>query len=525
MKKALLVHPPFPENGFWNYKPVCALLGAKYPAPPLGLITVAGLFPDQWDLKLVDMNSDVLTEGHIEWADIVLTGGMLPQQKNILALMERIHGLGKRVVLGGPDPSTQPDIYRDADYIVVGEAEGVFTGLLDDLEKNVTCGIYSSDEKADLSASPVPRYDLLDFGNYLMMGTQFSRGCPFNCEFCNVVELFGRTPRTKSPDQVIRELERLYSLGYRGHVDFVDDNFIGNKRTAKEILAVLRDWLRDRGHPFYFSTEASINLADDDELLDLMCEVDFRYVFIGIESADRKALAGSKKFQNVTRNITDDLMKIYRRGIVVNSGFILGFDHETSESARMIVDTVEDGMIPMAMVGLLYALPNTQLTRRLLAEGRISETAGEIEDDWEIDQTTSGINFETVRPRAEILHDYLHVITSIYDDECYFDRVLRLGMSMNIMPKHVMKTGMRVKSIIGFFRLVRIMGFSKKRSRLFWRNIVQLIFRKPSSLETVINLMAMHVHFKNQTGHIAGIIIERIDRLGEPVPEKIKVLA
>jgi len=287
------------------------------------------------------MNTAELDDSDIDWSDLVFIGGMLSQQVNSLKLVDRAHTRGKKVVCGGPDPTSQPEIYQKADYLVLGEGEDTIIPFLDDLEKGVESGWYFPHEnKPDIATSPVPRFDLLNFDDYLMIGIQFSRGCPFNCEFCDVIELFGRTPRTKTTRQILKELDRLYELGYRGHLDFVDDNFIGHKGKAKEMLRAVKEWSELHDYPFFFSTEASINLADDEDLLRLMENVDFRYVFIGIESADEEVIRCSQKRQNLNRRLCEDLHKIYNHGMIVNAGFIVGFDNETSETARLITHAV-----------------------------------------------------------------------------------------------------------------------------------------------------------------------------------------
>jgi radical SAM superfamily enzyme YgiQ (UPF0313 family) len=305
----------------------------------------------------------------LQWADLVCIGGMLPQQTNMIALISRAHALGCTVVVGGPDPTHQPELYQEADYLVLGEGEITIPMFIDDLKKGVKKGKYVSDKMADMLQAVVPRYDLIRFNDYIMIGLQFIRGCPFNCEFCDVIELYGRTPRFKTNEQVIREIQRLYDLGYRGHIDMVDDNFIGNKKKVKALLNEMIAWQKARKYPFYFTTEASINLADDDELLQLMKDADFRYVFLGIETPDNETLAHSNKNQNVNKPIGDAVMKILSYGMVSNGGYIIGFDTDRSNIADQMIDSIQDTGICMAMIGLLYALPNTQLTRRLEAEG------------------------------------------------------------------------------------------------------------------------------------------------------------
>lgn len=513
MKKALLVYPEFSPLGFWNYKDVCRMAGAKYPAAPLGMITLAALLPQEWDIRLVDMNTAKLRDSDIDWADLVFTGGMLPQQPNILKLIERVHGRGKRVVTGGPDPTSQPELYKKSDYLVLGEAEISIVPFLADLEKGICSGVYSHNgNRPDITNSPIPRFDLLNFKDYLMIGIQYSRGCPFNCEFCDVIELFGRYPRTKTSEQVIRELDRLYELGYRGHVDFVDDNFIGHKARAKAVLKSIKKWSEDHDYPFYFSTEASINLADDEDLLGLMRDLDFRYLFIGIESADEAALESSQKKQNLNRKLFDDLHKIYSYGMVVNGGFILGFDNETSETARLIADAVKNGKICMSMIGLLYALPNTQLTRRLSKENRLFEYSSTLNDGGKhsVDQATSGLNFVTARPRNEIIKDFIYVLQDVYKRKNYFDRCLRFGRVLRTRRKHRTSFTKKMRVTRSLLKLVYRLGLRPATFYYFWRNMAVIVFTRPSSTEEVANLMAMYIHFRKQTKYIVNLMSRNI---------------
>jgi radical SAM superfamily enzyme YgiQ (UPF0313 family) len=530
--KALLLYPEFSALGFWNYKEVCHLMGAKYPASPLGLITMAALLPAEWEVRLVDLNTISLNDSDIDWADLVFIGGMLPQQSRFLRLIERVHARGKKVVAGGPDPTSQPEVYRSADYLVLGEAECSLAPFLADLEQGAASGTYMSAEKPDMTRSPVPRYDLLKFNNYLMLGVQFSRGCPFNCEFCDIIELYGRTPRTKTPQQVVTELERLYSLGHRGHVDFVDDNFIGNKARAKEILRAVKEWSEAHGNPFFFSTEASINLSDDEELLTLMQDLDFRYVFVGIESGDHDVLVTMQKQQNAKRNLLEALNKIQRHGLVVNGGFIVGCDGETSESARKMVDVIEGGNIVMSMVGLMYALPNTQLTRRLKREHRLLEDTGGLTEAAEathVDQTTSGLNFVTSRPREQVLGDYMHVLKSVYSTKNYFDRCLRVSKVLRVRPQFKPPLKRMVKYGLAFLKIVVKLGLRPSTAYYYWRNFLNVLFTRVSSLETVVNLMAMYIHFSRQTEFVSAVTSENIKTLkmsvAEDVPEDLEICA
>jgi radical SAM superfamily enzyme YgiQ (UPF0313 family) len=512
-KKVLLVYPEFSSFGFWNYKEVCKIVGAKYPAAPLGLITLAALLPKTWDIKLVDMNTTELPDSDIEWSDLVFISGMLPQQVNFLRLIDRVHACGKKVVAGGPDPTSQPKVYRNADYLVLGEAEDTILPFLNDLENGVESGQYLPGEtKPDITTSPVPRFDLLKFDDYLMIGVQFSRGCPYNCEFCDIIELFGRIPRTKTPEQIVRELETLYNLGYRGHIDFVDDNFIGNKAKSKAILRAIKEWSEVHQYPFYFSTEASMNLADDEELLGLMKDIDFRYLFIGIESTDEEVLKSSQKSPNLNRKLYDDLHKIYKYGMIVNGGFIIGFDNETSDTARSIAESIDQGKICMAMIGLLYALPNTQLTRRLIKENRLPEDSGLLDENNHdiIDQTTCGLNFVTRRPRSEVLGDFISVLENVYERKSYFNRCLELGKVLKTKRKYKPSFVKKLKILRSLFRLINKLGLRPATFYYFWRNIFVILFVRPSSVEEVVNLMAMHIHFDRQTKYIIEVMTNNL---------------
>jgi hypothetical protein len=462
------------------------------------MITLAAILPQSWGMKLVDMNTGELKDSDIDRADLVFIGGMLPQQIHFLKLVDRVHARGKKVVAGGPDPTSQPEIYREADYLVLGEAEHTIKPFLEDLERGAESGTYlPGEERPDITQSPVPRFDLLRPEDYLMVGVQATRGCPFNCEFCDIIELYGRVPRVKTPEQSVNELDALYRLGYRGLVDIVDDNFIGNRAKIKSILRAVREWSILHDYPFFFSTEASINLADDEELMQLMQDVDFRYVFIGIESADEGVLESTQKKPNLHRKFMEDLLKIYCHGMVVNGGFIIGFDGETSHSARRIADTVHHGKICMAMIGLLYALPRTQLTRRLTRENRFDRMVDQLDhmNESDIDQTSSGLNFVTKRDRSEILSDYMYVLRQVYSRKAYFDRCLKLGLVLRRKTQHKMSWQEKRIALRAFLRLVLKLGLKPRTFYYFWRNLIIMLAVRPSSVEETVNLMAMYLHF------------------------------
>ena len=509
---ALLLYPEFSSFSLYNLKDVFKITGTKAAQPPLGLITMAALLPEDWDIKLADLNTTILKDSQIDWADLVFIGGMLPQQKQFLELIDRVHSRGKKVVAGGADPTSQPAVYKEADYLVLGEAENVIHGFLKDLEKGVQSGEYVASHRPDMTESPVPRFDLLNFKDYMFVGIQFCRGCPFNCEFCDIIELYGRKPRTKIVQQIIKELDTLYNLGYRGATSFVDDNFIGHKAKVKEMLRAVKVWSEKHNYPFFYSTEASINIADDDELLGLMRDIDFRYVFIGIESADDSVLESAQKRQNVNRKLVNDFQKIYNHGMIIHAGFIIGFDNETSGSARKIIDIIENGNICMSMIGLLFALPNTQLVRRLKKENRLLIDDTDVKElkNTDVDQATSGLNFITKRPRSEIINDFLFVLHEVFLTKNYFDRVLRVGklIETNYLFKPNLKKIFQLGCAV--FKISVKLGFKKPTFFYYWRNIFIILFTKISSLETVITLMTLYIPYRKHTKFISGLMREKL---------------
>ena len=496
--RCLLVAPRFSEFSYWNYREVAELFDARYPAAPLGLITVAALLPQAWDIRLLDLNVREMDPALLEWADIVMAGGMLPQQRNLLGLIELCHAQGKRIAVGGQDPTSQPEVYAAADYLVLDEGEMTIPPFLAALAAGAPGGTFRSEEKPDITRSPTPRFDLLELDKYLHIGVQFSRGCPFNCEFCDIIELYGRTPRTKTPAQVLREMDALHQLGYKGHVDFVDDNFIGNKKSVMAFLPELLEWSRARGFPFYFSTEASLNVADDPKLLAMMEAVDFRYLFVGIETADKELLIRTQKKQNLRNPVVESVHRLNAHGMVVTAGFILGFDGETPGAAASIIDAVEASGISMAMVGLLTALPNTQLTRRLLREGRLADGYARMLPG-DVDQATTGLNFTPSRPRGEILADYAAVLRRLYSPRSYFDRVRMLARTLRRRPKQLGTTRGRKREITALAIVIWRLGFAPGTAWYFWRNVAIVLATRPGNFEAAVHLMALFIHFDRQT--------------------------
>jgi radical SAM superfamily enzyme YgiQ (UPF0313 family) len=511
--RVLLIYPRFTAATFWNFSTACELLGARYPAAPLGLITLAALLPAHWDARLVNRNTEELTDADLAWADVVMTGGMLAQQVDTLKLIALCHSHGKPVVVGGPDPTSSPHIYAAADFRVLGEAEGIIHEFIAAWDAGTRSGSFTAPKfTIDVKESPIPRFDLLNFDHYLYVGVQYSRGCPFTCEFCDIIELYGRVPRTKSTAQMLTELETLYQLGYRGHVDFVDDNLIGNKKALLTFLPELAAWLKERNYPFEFSTEASINISDDDNLLRLMREANFFAIFVGIESPDPKTLAQTKKKQNTRRNLADSIHKIYGAGIFVTAGFIVGFDSEEGSIAEAMAEFIDEAAIPVAMVGLLYALPNTQLTRRLAAAGRLHANH-DVALPGVSDQCTATLNFETLRPIREILLDYRRILDSIYDPSAFAGRLRRLaGMLDRTGRPRELPEGDKRRNVASIEMVHKVISRLPAGREQFWATFVDCAKSNPAALRSIVSLMALYLHL----GPFAQRVIATIDaRLAE----------
>jgi radical SAM superfamily enzyme YgiQ (UPF0313 family) len=514
--KVLMIFPRFNTNSFWNYRATCELKGARYPAAPLGLITVAALLPQSWEVRLVNRNTETLGEADLEWADLVMTGGMLFQQPDTLRIIEMCRMRRKPVVVGGPDATSTPEIYNRANFQVLGEAEEIMKDFVAAWRSGAERGVFRAPMgQTDVTKSPTPRFDLLKLEDYLHVGIQFSRGCPFNCEFCDIIELYGRVPRTKSNEQVLAELDALYALGHRGHVDFVDDNLIGNKKALKKFLPDLQRWLNKRKFPFEFTTEASINLADDPELLRALSAANFFGIFVGIESPDTNTLVLMRKKQNTRRSLQESISRIYSAGIGVFAGFIVGFDSENASIADAMIECIEDTAIPVCAVGLLYALPATQLGRRLLREGRLFSGYDGPSPEDEGDQCTAGLNFETKRSRRDVLADYRAVLDAVYDPAAYFGRVRRVGRMLK-RGKRRLKAPLRyvLRDARGFGRLVwRLPNAGPGTARQFWMMALDCAIHNPRALPFLFMLSGLYLHY----GPFSRQVIGQIDRQIEDI--------
>jgi radical SAM superfamily enzyme YgiQ (UPF0313 family) len=508
--RVLLVYPKFVPNSFWGYTEACKLVGARYPAAPLGLITVAALLPQTWEFKLVNCNTEELDLADLAWADMVMTGGMLNQQPDCLRLIELCHQHGKPAAVGGPDVTSSPHLYKSADFQVLGEAEDIIKDFVAAWERGERSGVFTAERfQVDVTQTPMPRFDLLKFDQYLYICIQYSRGCPFTCEFCDIIELYGRKPRTKTNEQILAELQRLYDLGYRGHVDFVDDNLIGNKKSLRTFLPLLKQWQEAHGYPFEFSTEASINLSDDDELMGMLKDANFWLVFIGIESPDPETLVQMRKKQNTKRNLAESVHKIYSYGIAVTAGFIVGFDSEKASIGDSMAAFIDDCAVPVAMVGLLYALPGTQLTRRLEKEGRLHKGHDVMLEERAGDQCSIGINFDPVRPLRNILTDYKRVVETVYAPENFARRLEKLASMLDRRGRrNTPAPGDRRGETSSAEMIHSIINAVPGTREIFWNTFKTIARTNPSALRHIIILMSLYMHL----GPFARRVIDTIDQ-------------
>ena len=412
---------------------------------------------------------------------------MIVQKNDMLTQIAEAKKRDKLVAVGGPYATTSPQEVQAADFLVLDEGEITLPMFIAAIERGDRSGVFRATEKPAVTETPIPRYDLLDLNAYDNMSVQFSRGCPFQCEFCDIIVLYGRKPRTKTPEQLIAELERIYDLGWRGAVFMVDDNFIGNKRNVKLLLKELKVWMAEKGYPFGLTTEASVDLAQDDELMELMVECNFKKVFLGIETPDQESLALTSKFQNTRDPLTESIDKITRAGMQVMAGFIIGFDGEKPHAGDRIVQFVEQTAIPMAMFSMLQALPSTALWNRLEKEGRL------LNSEANINQTTL-MNFVPTRAIEDIATEYVNAFWQLYDPKAYLDRIFRYYMKLGD-AKSVVSKRTSWKTIRALGLLLWNQGVIAQTRLLFWRNLIQVLLKKPRQLEIYLTLCAYLEHF------------------------------
>jgi radical SAM superfamily enzyme YgiQ (UPF0313 family) len=483
--KILLVSPRTPDT-FWSFKHALRFVSRKSSIPPLGLLTVAAMLPPEWKLKLVDKNVERLKDEDLRWADYVLVSAMIVQKESVREIVARCTALGKIVIAGGPLFTTGHEAFPEIKHFVLGEAEEVMSQVVADMRRGQLQSIYRATGWPDITQTPVPRWDLINLRHYVTMSVQFSRGCPFDCEFCDIIVMNGRVPRTKTPAQLIAELDALCRRGWKDMVFIVDDNFIGDKRRTKTLLHALIEW-RQRARPgIGFLTEASVNLADDPELCALMVQAGFKKVFVGIETPSVEALVECRKRQNQNRDLVAAVQTLQRAGLEVMGGFIVGFDSDQSDIFKRQFEFIQRSGVTTAMVGLLTALPQTRLWQRLKREGRLeTESTG--------NNTDAALNFRPKLNREFLQSGYRELVKKLYEPGAYYQRI------RTFLKSH-RPTGPRLRmsraDCIAFFKSLWLLGVWHRGRVGYWRLFWGTLLRRPRQFPHAIELAILGYHFR-----------------------------
>jgi len=484
---ALLIYPEIPAT-FWSFKYALKFISKKSSHPPLGLATIAAMLPGEWNKKLIDQNIKSLKNSDLEWADMIFVSAMSIQEKMVKKLILRCKDFNKPIVAGGPLFSEDPEKFPEVDYLVLDEAEITLSEFLADMASGRPKRIYTTRHYPDIKTSSIPSYELLDINKYAVMSLQLSRGCPYNCEFCQITGLFGRKVRLKSSTQILAELTKLYECKWRGDVFFVDDNFIGNRSFLKrDLLPAITEWMKTRKYPFRFITEASINLADDESLMTSMAEAGFKTIFVGIETPNEDSLVECNKHQNNNRDLLQSVRKIQEYGMFVMGGFIVGFDHDTPSIFNRQIEFIQKSGIVSAMVGLLNAPKKTRLYDRLVRENRII-------DDFRGNNTDLAINFIPKMNLEELHKGYETIIHAIYSCKPYYERV------KECLSRYKSKTRvplrLKMSQIKALFRSIVVLGFIRKGRRYFWKLFFWSLIRRPSTFGLAVTYSIYGYHFR-----------------------------
>ena len=511
---ALLIYPEFPDT-YWSFKHALKFLGKCAAQPPLGLMTVAALLPGNWKKRLIDTNVERLLDRDLAWADVVLVSAMHIQRESLAAIIERCRARGLRTVVGGPIASSLSASDLKADHVVIGEAESLITILAQDLEQGTAKPVYQAAERPEMATSPLPNLSLIKMHRYSTMAVQYSRGCPFNCEFCDIIEIYGRRPRTKAVAQVLAELDQLRAAGWREAVFIVDDNFIGNKARAKELCVALAEWRSQYKTSFDFNTEASLNLADDPELMQLMKDAGFVSVFLGIETPDESGLIASNKLQNTRRSLLDSVATIQSYGMQVMGGFILGFDTDRDDIFDRMVEFIQKSGIPIAMVGLLQAMPGTQLFRRLRNEGRILDVGRG-------DNTDDKLNFLPNMDATRLVEGYRSVLKRIYSCEAYYERV-KLYLSRTHPRSGVKQTRQQwltVGNARAFVTSIVRQGVFGRQRWSYWKFLLTVATRYRHCVGAAMTLAVMGYHFQVMTRRLSSNSVSSVSSVAPQAMQK-----
>jgi len=483
--RVLLVYPPDPDT-FWSFKHVLRVVSKRATFPPLGLLTVAAMLPPDWELRLVDCNVRRLKDADLAWADYVFLSGMIVHQQAVRGIIERCRQHRKPIIAGGPLFTTGHEQFADIDHFVLGEAELLIPQLIADMEAGTVRRFYRSDQRPDMRHVPVPRWDLIQLRHYVTMPVQFSRGCPFDCEFCDIIVMNGRVPRSKEPVQLIAELEALRRAGWKDMVFVVDDNFIGDRRRTKSLLRELIAWRERTRHGMGFLTEASVNLADDPEMCRLMVEAGFKKVFVGIETPLPESLQECHKLQNRGRDLAESVKELQRAGLEVMGGFIVGFDHDRLDVFKQQFEFIQRSGVVTAMVGLLQALPQTRLYQRLMREGRLESSATG-------NNTEAVLNFKTRLNREFLENGYRELMRKLYEPNVYYQRI-------RIFLENHRPQGPRVRlgsaDLRAFLKSFWLLGIRERGRHFYWKFFWSVLLRRPRQFRHAIELAIMGYHFR-----------------------------
>jgi radical SAM superfamily enzyme YgiQ (UPF0313 family) len=485
--KILLVYPQYPDT-FWSFKHALKFVSKKAAFPPLGLLTVAAMLPGGWEKKLVDMNVTRLNDDDIKWADYVFISAMVVQQDSVKEVITRCRRLNTRIVAGGPLFTTGYEDFNGVDHFILGEAEVTLPLFLEDLDKGCARHVYASDKRPEISKTPIPLWSLINMKVYSSMSVQYSRGCPFNCDFCDIILLNGHTPRTKDREQLLAELDELYRRGWRDSVFVVDDNFIGNKRKLKlDILPAIIEWRKGKQYPLPLFTESSINLADDEELMTLMVAAGFNTVFIGIETPNEESLVECAKMQNQNRDLVASVKKIQNYGMEVQGGFIVGFDSDPLNIFRNQIIFIQKSGIVTAMVGLLNAPPGTRLYQRLKNENRLVKA-------FTGNNTDCSLNFIPKMNYETLIDGYKHILKTIYSPRQYYERVKTFLMEYK--PRRGTAGRLQSHHIRPFFKSIWFLGIREKGRRYYWKLFLSTLLKQPRKFPISISLSVYGYHFR-----------------------------
>jgi radical SAM superfamily enzyme YgiQ (UPF0313 family) len=485
--RVLLVNPEFPDT-YWSFRHALPFEGKRCVFPPLALLTVSGLLPQSCERRLVDLNIERLKNSEIEWADMVFITGMLAQKKSLHEVVDRCRKRGKTIVLGGPYVTSTIEELPYADHIFQGEAETTLPQFFEDLQHGTTQRVYKAAERPPMSITPIADFGLVNMKKYSCMSVQYSRGCPFSCEFCDIIEIYGRVPRTKSNQKILAEFDELNRLGWRGPLFIVDDNFIGNKKNVRQLMPALIEWQKKHGYPFSLLTEASVNLADDDDLLKSMQEAGFRRVFLGIETPVEESLKEAQKSQN-RGNLLDAVRKIQNHGMEVMAGFIVGFDNDPDDIFERQIEFIRASAIPLAMVGMLNALPDTQLWKRLEREGRL------LGDDASGNNTVATLNFIPKMEVEKLVAGYQRIMRTIYQPGEYYRRALE---SLQRVPQDIPEAHQYhgLKAVKAFMHIAFKLGVLDAERREFWRFFLGAVRTHHDRMAELLRHAAMAYHFR-----------------------------